>query len=91
MHLPRGSRVARIESGAQDLAECGRTDLGPGLGSRLIGLSEIRMIEDVEKLCSELQLERFPETGCLEDREIEIVETWSYQRVASDVSEHRRP
>src|SRR5580700_6563713 len=48
---------------------------------------EIRMVENIEELCAQLQVQSFREPGVLRDREIHIAESGTKDRVAAEIAE----
>ena len=60
---------------------------------RVVGCFKIRMVQDIEKLRSELNIESFRDfldVIVLKDREVEVHQPWAYHRVSAHISQSVR-
>src|SRR5262245_21511931 len=82
LHLPRRAGVASREARARDYAERRAADRGKASGQ-----SEVVLVEDVERFDAELDARAADERQILDHRQVGVAESWSEDRVSSEVAE----
>ena len=79
LNFSRGPEISTGKSRVDDLPESAGCCVQ-------VRIAEIRVIEDIEKLSSELEVEPFGDLRIFGDVEIRIDEVWSDDRIAPHVS-----
>src|ERR1043166_1698641 len=82
LQLPRRARIAGGKARIGDSAESRATH-------HSAGLPEVRMVENVESLRSQLQVSFFVKFDVLEHRDVHVIETRSNNHVATQIAEAR--
>src|SRR5438046_6918385 len=71
--------------GARNQTSCGST-VPARVKHRIRGVGKVRMVEDVEELCAELDVLVLRERRALKQREIHTVESWTDERMSPRIS-----
>lgn len=80
LNLARGAEVAGRETRAVDQPKGGRSE-------NQIGISEVRMVENVEYFGAELRVEPLRDLGVFDQGEVRVHEGWAYNRVPAEITE----